>query len=138
MIKIAKNQDDYAKCWPTMHELRTDISYVDYLEMLENMEAEGYIMAYIENEGVVACVAGFRINTVLYRGRFLYVDDLVTARNFRSLKLGAKMMDWLKAYAKENGCNNLSLHSGGQRSSAHKFYFNQGFSLLPHRFNIEL
>ena len=46
-------------------------------------------------------VAGFRILHSLAWGRFCYVDDLVTDEQSRSEGLGAELMDWLLAFARE-------------------------------------
>ncbi|NRA88671.1 MAG: GNAT family N-acetyltransferase [Rhizobiales bacterium] len=138
MIKIAKTRDELIACWPLMHELRYDVAMEDYLLMYEDMKAEGYNIAYLtDNNEIVSC-AGFRINTTLFRGKFLYVDDLVTATKHRSKQYGDRIMSWLKNCAIENRCKHITLNSGAQRYAAHKFYLNQGFVIEPHRFTINL
>ncbi|CAA9438992.1 MAG: Histone acetyltransferase HPA2 and related acetyltransferases [uncultured Rubrobacteraceae bacterium] len=49
-------------------------------------------------------MTGFRIVEFLAYGRFLYVDDLVTAKDARSEGHGERMLDRLTGVAREEGC----------------------------------
>lgn len=138
MIKIAETKDELVACYPIVHELRGHLSVDEYLAMIGLMEGEGYRLAFLEVDGAVVCCAGFHMQTTLFMGRYLYVDDLVTGAAHRSLQYGAQMMDWLKVYARDAGCGHLTLCSGVQRFSAHKFYLNQGFNIASHYFVQEL
>ena len=48
------------------------------------------------------------------------------------------MLDWLKAYAKELGCQQLHLDSGVQRFATHRFYLKQRMDITCHHFAVEL
>lgn len=48
------------------------------------------------------------------------------------------MLDWLKAYEKEQGSEPLHVNSGGQTFAAHKFYLREGSSITSYRFAIGL
>lgn len=134
MIKIAETEQEFIDCYACMHELRDHLALDEYLAMLKVMVGEGYELAYLAVEGEVVACAGFHMQTTLFMGKYLYVDDLVTCSAHRSQQYGARMMDWLKVYGVENGCVHLTLCSGVQRFSAHKFYLNQGFKIASHYF----
>ncbi|PCI85712.1 MAG: GNAT family N-acetyltransferase [Hyphomicrobiales bacterium] len=138
MIKIAETRDELVACYAIVHELRDHLSVDEYLAMLEVMKGEGYRLAFLEADGLVVCCAGFHMQSTLFMGRYMYVDDLVTGAAHRSLQYGEQMMDWLKGYARDAGCGHLTLCSGVQRFSAHKFYLNQGFKIASHYFSQEL
>lgn len=138
MIKIAKSQDEIMACFPVMHELRVHVGMDDYMAMFAVGKDEGYTLAYIEVEGNIVACAAFHIQTTLFLGKYMYVDDLVTSANHRSKQYGGKMLDWLKEYARGEGCENLTLCSGVQRFDAHRFYLNQGFSIASHYFSQKL
>ncbi len=110
----------------------------EFVATVRRMMGDGYRLALLETGGVVAAVGGFRIFEMLYRGRFLYVDDLVTDGAKRSRGHGATLLDWLRAYARAEGCRQLVLDSGVQRSDAHRFYFRQGMRIDAYNFNTEL
>ena len=79
-------------------------------------------------------MAGFRIAECLAWGRFLYVDDLVTARSVRFRGYGQRLFDWLLAEARREGCEQLHLDSGVQRYEAHGFYLKNRLHITSHHF----
>ena len=94
--------------------------------------------AELELDGVVRSVAGFRILNLLFSGRTLYIDDLVTHDSDRSRGFGAALFDWLVEHAKEQGCEHLTLDSGVQRFAAHRFYLKRGMYITSHHFQLKL
>jgi len=105
---------------------------------VQRQAQEGYRLVYLENEGVIKVVAGFRLQEMLSRSRFLYVDDLVTDEEARSRGYGSALFAWLARYAKVQGCQRLELDSGVQRHAAHRFYFTQGMHISSYHFSLDL
>ena len=97
-------------------------------------EEEGYQLAYVEDVRGAVAVAGFRISENLAWGRFLYVDDLVTLAEHRSKGYGAHLLGWMHDFARSQGCRELHLDSGTQRTEAHRFYKQQGMQLSSYHF----
>ncbi|MDQ3118344.1 MAG: hypothetical protein M3Q89_02035 [Verrucomicrobiota bacterium] len=58
-------------------------------------QREGYRLAFLKAEGEGRAVAGYRIFDLLFSGRTLYVDDLITRETDRSRVFGATFFDWL-------------------------------------------
>jgi GNAT superfamily N-acetyltransferase len=102
------------------------------------MEKDGYKLAYIREEANIVAVAGYRINTNLFMGKHLYIDDLVTAESQRSKGYGENLLSWLRELAISEGCSYLHLDSGTHRGRAHKFYFEQGFTIASYHFSEQL
>jgi GNAT superfamily N-acetyltransferase len=75
---------------------------------------------------------------MLHRGRYLYVDDLVTDESERSKGYGDAIFDWLVNYAKEQNCDQFHLDSGVQRFDAHRFYFRKRMKILAYHFSFDL
>jgi len=109
-----------------------------FLAQVREMEKDGFRIAYIEEDGEVVTVSGYRIYTTLFMGKNLYVDDLVTSEQHRSKGYGEEMINWLRGIGRENGCNYLHLDSGTQRHAAHKFYLCQGLSITSFHFAEQL
>lgn len=133
-IRIAETDADLEKIAPVLLELRTAFDRDALIAQIKEQMRLGYRMAFLESEGEVECVAGFVIGLKLAWGKHLYVDDLVTAERSRSKGAGAKMIAWLKAYARSHGCRMLQLDSGVQRFRAHRFYLREGFHISSHHF----
>ncbi len=134
-VKDAKTDQDIEKYFAVMSELRTHLNRGDFVRTVREMEADGYRLAFIEDEGEVVAVAGYRVYSNLFMGRNLYVDDLVTSERARSRGFGELMLNCLREKARAAGCNFFRLDSGTARAQAHKFYFNQGFSISAFSFS---
>ena len=135
-IQLAESDAQLESVTGVLLELRTAFDKERLLARIKEQRRSGYQIAYVESGGEVLCVAGFVVGTKLAWGKHLYIDDLVTAARHRSTGAGAKMIDWLKSYACELGCEQMHLGSGVQRFAAHKFYLREGFSITSHHFSI--
>ncbi len=134
----AKTDAEILKCFDVMVELRTHLTRGDFLNTVRHMESEGFRLAYIEADGAVVAVAGYRIYTNLFLGKNLYVDDLITSASARSKGYGKQMVDWLREKARQADCRSYHLDSGTARGQAHKFYFDQGFTITSYHFSEQL
>ncbi len=137
-IKLATTDEEIARCHPVMVRLRPHVDAEAFVERVRRqIEGHGYTLAYLDHDGEVQAVAGFRMSECLAWGRFLYVDDLVTADDARSRGYGGKMLDWLVEHAREHGYDELHLDSGVQRYGAHRFYLRHRMDITSHHFVAE-
>lgn len=137
-IRLATTDADIVRCFPVLHELRPALTVDDVVSRVRLQQSEGYQLALLESAGEVQTVAGFRLQHMLWTGRTLYVDDLVTAAHARSLGRGKAMLDWLIAHARENGCQTFSLDSGTHRKDAHAFYLRERLRITDFHFALQL
>ena len=135
---VAKTDDEIARCFAVMAELRPHLDAGSFVDTVTSMQDEGYRLAFIEDVGEVVAVAGYRIHTTLFMGKNLYVDDLVTTGNARSKGYGKAMLDWLRSVAEDADCEYLHLDSGTQRHRAHRFYLRQGMDIASFHFSQKL
>jgi GNAT superfamily N-acetyltransferase len=137
-ISLAHTPEQIGRCCSVMRELRPHIDASDFVARVEHQRKEGYLLAFLDLEDVVRSVAGFRILNLLFSGRTLYIDDLVTHDSDRSRGFGAALFDWLVEHAREQACERLTLDSGVQRFAAHRFYLNRGMDITSHHFDLKL
>jgi len=137
-IRTAERADDIARCFPVMAQLRPHLEERAFVDRVRRLEAEGFKLAYLEEEGVVRAAAGFRIFEKLTVGRQMYVDDLVTDERQRSRGCGKVLLDWLKEHARFAGCTELQLDSGVNRYKTHAFYFRERMHISSYHFMIKL
>ncbi|MDN3640551.1 GNAT family N-acetyltransferase [Simiduia curdlanivorans] len=135
MIKLAVTDAEILSCFPVLVQLRPKLVRGRFLKQVRQMQTEGFQMAFLQDEGRVVAVAGFRVSSNLFMGKNLYVDDLITDAEHRSKGYGEEMIAWLEAFARVQGCLVLHLDSGTQRQQAHKFYFAQGFPITSFHFS---
>ena len=89
-----------ALTWPVMRQLRPPLDLEQYLAMVARMrQTDGFRLAAASIGGKVGAVAGFRTMEMLYCGRILSVDDLVTDEAMRSKGLGKALLEWLSREA---------------------------------------
>lgn len=134
IVRLASTDEEIIRCFPVMQELRTHLEESTFLERVRKQEREGYRLAYLDRDGEILAVAGFRVSEFLAYGRILYVDDLVTAFAHRSAGAGKLLVDWLTDHAREAGCSELHLDSGTHRRSAHRFYHREGLEIVNFHF----
>ena len=128
-----------AHCFPVMHELRPHLDEPSLLPQVKRqIESQGYRIAFVEDNGEVAAVAGFCVVEMLAWGGTMYVDDLVTAETKRSTGYGGTLFDWLVEQARTLGCDQFHLDSGVQRYGAHRFYLPRGLDITSHHFEMTL
>jgi GNAT superfamily N-acetyltransferase len=138
VIKEALTDAEISATFPVMRQLRSHLAEDEYLRMIKRMQRLGYRLAAATESGEVRCVAGYRIVEFLAYGKFLYVDDLVTAEDARSGGCGRRMLDWLAGVAREEGAGSLQLDSGVLRHEAHRFYFREGMKISSYHFSVTL
>jgi GNAT superfamily N-acetyltransferase len=136
--RIALSDEQIARCFDVMSELRPHLQREVFVDLVRQMETQAYRLAYLEHEGRVVAVAGYRITTNLHLGRHLFLDDLVVAADARSRGHGTTFIHWLREQALAAGCHFLDLVSGTQRGGAHRFYFAHGFTIASYHFSAEL
>jgi len=135
-LVVVAGSCDWARAYPVMAQLRPHLTLEAFLEQVERQTHEGYAIAYVEDEGQVRAVAGFRVQNMLAHGQFLYVDDLVTDSAHRSKGYGDILFDWLTEFANFQNCVGIELDSGVQRFDAHRFYLRRRMSISSHHFRL--
>jgi len=138
MIKVATSDQEIQSCFSVMLQLRPGLSEDSFVATIRELMDEGYILAYLSDDGAVKAVAGFKEQKNLFLGKHLYVEDLVTDETSRSGGYGNQMMQWLSKRGRRNGCAAIDLDSGVQRHGAHKFYLNQNMKIICYHFLAEL
>jgi GNAT superfamily N-acetyltransferase len=134
LVKLADSAAEIARCYGVMSHLRPQVAEPEFVPRVQAQQKQGYRLAYVEDQGEVVAVAGFRVMEMLATGRTMYVDDLVTDEARRSRGYGKAMLDWLQAQAREQGCQTFSLDSGTFRHDAHAFYFRERMRVTSFHF----
>ena len=137
-IALAESDADILRCFPVMVQLRPHLVEAGFVARVRRMQAAGFLLARLEEDGTVRAVAGYRFHEKLFSGRTLYVDDLVSDPAQRSRGHGARLLTWLAAQARARDCDVLELDSGVQRFDAHRFYFRERMKISSYHFSRQL
>lgn len=133
-IQFAEDPASINKCWAVMYELRPHLIESNFVKTIQRLQASGYWLIFIEEDGVAVAAAGFELGEKLHRGKYLYVDDLTTLPAYRKKGYGSHLLDWIFNYAREQKCDSVHLDSGVQRFDAHRLYLQKGFHISSHHF----
>ncbi len=137
-IFLAKSDSEINACYDVAVQLRPAYTKDSFLAQVQKQMSQNYKLAYLKNNEAVCAIAGFRYSENLAWGKFLYVDDLVTANEHRSKGYGKALLDWLIEQAVLNQCQHLELDSGVQRINAHRFYAREKLLHTSHHFSMSL
>ena len=74
-------------------------------------------------------------NNILTDIKTLYIDDLCVDESLRGSGIGRQLYDYVKAYAVEQGCHNITLNVWEGNESAIAFYKNLG--MVPYKYGME-
>lgn len=137
-IKIAITDTEIASCWEAISVLRPMLERENFVSQIQNLQKEGYHLLYIQEKDKTVAIAGYRIYTMLYCGKMLYLDDLSTLEKYRGKGYASQLLNHLKAIALENNCVSIQLDSGPTRTTAHKLYFKEDFTISAYHFHKKL
>ena len=129
-IKIARSEKDYLNCLEVLKHLRPHLTPESLLSLTKEMEKESYTLIYAIENGQVTSACGFRYLTTLFEGRFIYIDDLTTAPEYRGMGYAGALFDYVVDKAQSEGLNAVHLDSGHQRYDAHRLYLNKKMKIV--------
>ena len=143
-IALADSDADILASLPVLRQWRPEIGREgDFAARVRHLQERGYrLMAVWQGDRVVAC-AGYGLAENLIRGRYLHINELVTAWSVRSTGIGQRLLQrdpLLQALIQEArnlDCQALLLECGLRNSGAHKFYFREGLRIAAFRFAID-
>lgn len=135
VLRHADSQEALRSCYAVMKQLRPHLqSEAEFLARIARQQDESYrLLAAWDDEQVVA-LAGYRFQENLVYGRFMYVDDLITAETARGSRWGERLLDALTTIAEQSACVRLVLDTGLTNALAQRFYFRQGLLTSSMRF----
>ncbi len=113
--------------YEVLKELRTELSYDDFENLVYAMRHQEYKMYGLFNGEELITYAGVSVQVNLYWKHHLFVYDLVTKATHRSSGYGKEMLIYLHDIARMFQCERLVLSSNFERTEAHNFYEKEGF-----------
>ena len=94
------------------------------------VDENDYVMGY------AFCVFQQHVdNNILTDIKTLYIDDLCVDETMRGQRIGKQLYEYVLAYAKEQGCYNVTLNVWSCNESAMKFY--EACGLVPQKVGME-
>jgi ubiquinone/menaquinone biosynthesis C-methylase UbiE/GNAT superfamily N-acetyltransferase len=137
-IFCVEDETGISACFSLMKQLRPHLKAEEFTQEVMAQMQEGYTLFAMRKASKTVALCGCRVKTNLAWRKHLYIDDLISSEDERSLGYGKEMMAYVIRFSKEKGCQEIHLDSGVQRFQAHKFYMREGFKIASHHFSQEL
>ena len=137
-VKIATTNDDIASCYEAMSLLRPALQAENFVSQIKTMQHEGYVLLSISEGHNVVAAAGYRVFTMLYAGKLLYIDDLVILESHRGKGYASALLHYMYDVALQQNCHSVQLDSGPTRTDANKLYYKENFELNAYHFTRQL
>ena len=135
-LRHAATNAEVVACFPVMRLLRPHLTGADELvARVARQRKAGYRLLAAWREGAPIALAGYRTEENLIHGRFIYVDDLVTAEGERNAGLGALLLAAVAAEGRKLCCDKLVLDTALDNIQAHRFYQREGLQGRALRFS---
>jgi GNAT superfamily N-acetyltransferase len=134
IVELSPGDRRLGAVYPVMRELRTELSEEQFHGRYEAGHPLGYRIAALFDEGECRAAAGYRLFTNFVSGRHIYIDDLVTAEQWRSHRYGRALNDYLIELARKESCASVQLDSSVHRHRAHRFYFRERYVITSFHF----
>ena len=139
-VQRATTEADISKCRRAVQALRPKLTDDLYEEAVLRTLADNRTMVYIEEQGEAAAVAVFESGYNLFRGKYIYIDDLSTLPEHRGKGYAGHLVDWILDYAHREGFDEVHLDSGvnDARTDAHRLYLIKRFKVTSLHFTIKV
>ena len=118
----------------TIRFLYPNISLEKYTSFLSEMIPHNYIQIGVFENEICLGITGCWSATKLWTGKYLEIDNFVVNPEYRSKGIGKLLTDFVEKKALDIGCSSIVLDAFTGNFGAHRFYYNQGYSLKGFHF----
>lgn len=116
--------------YPLIQQLNPTLTVEAYEAMLPEMLRHGYRQVGVFLNDDCVGLSGFWVNTKLYCGRYIEMDNVIVDAAHRSTGIGKILADWIVEKGRAEGCQVAMLDAYVQNKHAHRFYHREGYSIL--------
>ena len=134
------NDEDLNKCTDVLLALRPQLLKEHYHDAIRKTLDDNRKLIFVEESGKAVSALVFEWGYNLFRGKYIYIDDLSTLPEARGKGYASQLLDWVIDYAKANGFDQVHLDSGVNegRWDAHRLYLNRKFNVSSLHFAMKL
>ena len=139
-VQVVVTETDILKCRSAIQALRPSLTDELYVEAVQKTLDDNRQIIFIEAAGKAAAVAVFETGYNLFRGKYIYIDDLSTLPESRGKGYAGILLDWIIDYAQKENYEQIHLDSGvnANRTDAHRLYLNKRFQITSLHFVVNV
>ena len=133
-IKVITTVADMLNQFSLIKQLSPDVSAAQYEAMLKDMIKCNYKQAVAYLNEIPIGVCGFWINTKIYSGKYVELDNVVIDTQYRNYQIGQQLCNYVIQLAAKEGCKVAMLDAYLKNEKAHQFYERNGFQTKGYHF----
>lgn len=133
-IKVITSVADMLNQFSLIQQLSPKVSAAQYEAMLKDMVKCNYKQAVACLNEVPIGVCGFWINTKIYSGKYVELDNVVIDEQYRNYQIGQQLCNYVIQLAVKEGCKVAMLDAYLENEKAHQFYERNGFNKKGYHF----
>ncbi len=139
MILQPLNTEDIDRILPLVQELNPELSARTIIENQKEMFRLPTYRCFglFQGDNLIGISSGW-ITIRHYSGKQLEIDNVIVASKYQSKGYGARFIELIEQWSREQGCKTMELNTYLNNSRSHKFYFTQGFKILGFHFYKDL
>ncbi len=120
---------------PLVKELNGDTVTTAVLEQrFAEMVTQNYECAGVYDGDTLIGVCGLWYCTRHYSGKSVETDHVFIDEAYRGKRVGSLFFEWIYEYTSKKGYEAIELNTYVTNHLSHKFYYNQGFTILGYHF----
>ncbi|MBW2962344.1 GNAT family N-acetyltransferase [Mesonia aestuariivivens] len=129
------SRNEISELIPLAHQLNPKLSEKELEAFLSQMFefSNYYCFGLMLNKKLIALSSGW-MTVRFYSGKQLEVDNVIVDQENQSNGYGKILFQHIENWAKEQGCNSVELNTYLENRRSHKFYHQNGFSILGFHF----
>lgn len=118
---------------PKLQDINSFVEQVNEIQRKQGYRLLGIFEGGMSN---AVAVCGFREEMNLVSGRHIHIDDLITLPQYRRNGYGTRLLSEVQNIARLAGIAEIHIDSnvGGERTTAHRIYFQHGFEIGAYHF----
>lgn len=133
------NTKDIDRIIPLVQELNPELSGSTIKENQQEMfSISNYLCFGLFHANNLIGISSGWITIRHYSGKQIEIDNVIVASTHQSKGYGARFIELIEQWSREQGCKTMELNSYLTNPRSHKFYFTQGFKILGFHFYKEL
>jgi ribosomal protein S18 acetylase RimI-like enzyme len=126
-VSILTTYNEMLPHYGLIKQLQPDLKKEHYEKNLKHMLEFNYRMVVLEDNGKVIALSGIWVESKLYCGKYIEMDNVVVDENYRNKGIGKILTDEVIKIGKQENCNVAMLDAYLENTGAHSFYEREGF-----------
>jgi len=126
-FKILIDSDEMMACYDLIKQLNPKLNQAEYAHMLIEMTTNKYKQLIAIQNDIIIGVCGFWINTKIYTGKYIELDNVVVDTQIRNQNIGEQLCLKLLEIAEKEQCKVAMLDAYLENEAAHRFYERLGY-----------